>query len=67
MAALTGLIMYAYFEGCDPVPAGVLTKEDQMVPFLVVKVFRNMPGMAGLFVSAALSGTLRCLTVHQQQ
>jgi len=59
LSALTGLTMYAYFEGCDPIKAGIVQKADQMIPLLVAKVFRDVPGMSGLFVSAALSGTLR--------
>jgi len=59
LSALTGLIMYAYFEGCDPMKAGTIERPDQMIPLLVIKVFQDIPGMAGLFVSAAVSGALR--------
>jgi len=51
--------MYAYFEGCDPMEAGIIERPDQMIPLLVIKVFQDVPGMTGLFVSAAVSGTLR--------
>jgi len=51
--------MYAYFEGCDPLKAGKISKSDQLLPYLVVNVFENFPGLAGLFISAAFSGTLR--------
>jgi len=51
--------MYAYFEGCDPIKAGMIESPDQMIPLLVIKVFKEVPGMAGLFVAAAVSGTLR--------
>ena len=53
--------MFAYFETCDPVSSGALTKMDQTVAFLVVQVFEDAPGMAGLFVAAAYSGMLRWL------
>jgi len=59
LSAMTGLIMYAYFEGCDPIQAGVIERPDQMIPLLVIKVFQEVPGMAGLFVSAVVSGALR--------
>jgi len=55
----TGCAMYAYFEGCDPLKKGVIKKPDQLMALLVVSVFKEVPGMAGLFVSAAFSGTLR--------
>jgi len=59
LSVVTGLAMYAYFEGCDPIQAGIIDRADQMIPFLVARVFRDVPGMAGLLVSAAVSGTLR--------
>ena len=59
MSALTGCAAYAYFEGCDPVKNKKLDKVDQIVPFLVMRIFKDLPGMAGLFVSAAYSGMLR--------
>jgi len=51
--------MYAYFEGCDPLKAGVISKPDQLMPLFILQIFADYPGMAGLFVSAAFSGTLR--------
>lgn len=59
ISILTGGIMYVYYEGCDPVLNGEIEKYDQMLPYMVVDIFKDLPGMAGLFVSAAFSGTLR--------
>ena len=59
IAPMTGLAMYAYYEGCDPLTTKKISKPDQMMPYLVVDVFQNLPGMAGLYVAAAFSGTLR--------
>ena len=59
LSALTGCAMFAYFEKCDPVSNGTLEKVDQTITHLVVQVFHDAPGMAGLFVSAAYSGMLR--------
>ena len=59
LSAITGCAMFAYFETCDPVSSGALTKVDQTVAYLVVQVFEDAPGMAGLFVAAAYSGMLR--------
>ncbi|CAK8683331.1 unnamed protein product [Clavelina lepadiformis] len=58
IAVLTGCAMYAYYEGCDPLLANKIQKVDQMMPYLVVDIFQDVPGMAGLFVSAGFSGTL---------
>jgi len=59
LTATMGLVMYAYFEGCDPLISRKVSKPDQMIPLLVINVFRNAPGMAGLFASAVVSGALR--------
>ena len=58
-AVATGVAMYAYYEGCDPLALKKIEKSDQMLPYMVVDVFQDLPGMAGLFVAAAYSGTLR--------
>ena len=51
--------MYAYYETCDPVQSGKVEKPDQMMPYMVLDIFQDLPGMAGLFVAASFSGTLR--------
>ena len=51
--------MYAFYEGCDPLSLGKIDKPDQLLPYLVVEMFQDLPGLAGLFVAAAFSGTLR--------
>ncbi|XP_039249056.2 sodium-coupled monocarboxylate transporter 1-like [Styela clava] len=53
-----GLVLYAYYEGCDPVLSGLVEKSDQAIPRLALELFQDMPGMIGMFVSAAFSGTL---------
>ncbi|XP_078481188.1 sodium-coupled monocarboxylate transporter 2-like [Ciona intestinalis] len=58
IAVMTGCAMYVYYETCDPVLNGEVVKPDQLLPHLVVDIFQEVPGMAGLFVSAAFSGTL---------
>nr|CAB3266301.1 sodium/iodide cotransporter-like [Phallusia mammillata] len=62
MAAMIGCVMYAYFEGCDPLKTGEIEKPDQLLPYMVVKIFKNVPGMAGLFVSAAFSGAMSTIS-----
>ena len=35
--------------------SGQIEKNDQMMPYLVAKVFSNKPGMAGAFISGMLT------------
>ncbi|XP_076811217.1 sodium-coupled monocarboxylate transporter 1-like [Clavelina lepadiformis] len=62
IAALNGCAMYAYYKGCDPYNEGKVAVLDQMVPYLVVDIFSDTPGMAGVFVSAAYSGVLSTIS-----
>ncbi|XP_072277638.1 sodium-coupled monocarboxylate transporter 2 [Pyxicephalus adspersus] len=57
-AVFSGLVMYAHYEGCDPWTAGFINAPDQMMPYFVMHLFSKMPGLPGLFVACAFSGTL---------
>ncbi|XP_043577362.1 sodium/iodide cotransporter isoform X2 [Chiloscyllium plagiosum] len=57
-AVACGIILFALYRTCDPVKAGHVTAPDQMMPFMVLDIFQNYPGVPGLFLSAAFSGTL---------
>ncbi|XP_078484209.1 sodium/iodide cotransporter-like [Ciona intestinalis] len=53
-----GAVAYAYYEHCDPLSSGQISKPDQLLPFMAVDIFNSIPGLAGLFVAALYSGTL---------
>ncbi|XP_078483824.1 LOW QUALITY PROTEIN: sodium-coupled monocarboxylate transporter 1-like [Ciona intestinalis] len=53
-----GAAAYAYYEHCDPLSSGQISKPDQLIPFMAVDIFNSIPGMAGLFVAGVYSGTL---------
>ena len=59
---MMGIAALAYFNGCDPVQSGQLEKNDQIMPFLAAELFKNSPGMTGLYISAAYSATLSTLS-----
>ena len=50
---LIGMAALSYFSGCDPVMAKQIGRYDALMPYLVTKMFKNSPGMVGLFISAA--------------
>ncbi|CAK8694773.1 unnamed protein product [Clavelina lepadiformis] len=58
LCTISGCVAYTYFKGCDPIKAKNVSKPDQLMPYLVLQVFRDMPGMTGFFVAAIFSGTL---------
>ncbi|XP_052769254.1 sodium-coupled monocarboxylate transporter 1-like isoform X2 [Mya arenaria] len=62
--SLVGLLLYAYFtlEQCDPYLSGAISNNNQLVPYFVMRVFHNVPGLAGIFIAALFSGALSSLS-----
>ncbi|XP_067859972.1 sodium-coupled monocarboxylate transporter 1-like isoform X1 [Heptranchias perlo] len=57
-ACLCGLVMYAVYETCDPMEANRISNTNQMTPLLVLELLSHVPGVSGLFIACAFSGTL---------
>lgn len=54
----SGLAIYYYYNGCDPVLEGRAKIRDQLMPLFVVDTLSNYPGLSGLFVSGIFSASL---------
>ncbi|XP_062855561.1 sodium/iodide cotransporter [Trichomycterus rosablanca] len=57
-AAACGVVMFALYSHCDPLKSGKITAPDQYMPYFVLDIFRDLPGVPGLFLACAYSGTL---------
>ncbi|XP_047632539.1 sodium/iodide cotransporter isoform X2 [Phacochoerus africanus] len=57
-AAACGIVMFALYVDCDPLLAGHISAPDQYMPLLVLDIFEDLPGVPGLFLACAYSGTL---------
>ncbi|XP_073507569.1 sodium-coupled monocarboxylate transporter 1 isoform X1 [Phyllobates terribilis] len=57
-AVLSGLAMYSIYKDCDPWTAKFVSAPDQLMPYLALDILRDYPGLPGLFVACAYSGTL---------
>ncbi|XP_062424452.1 sodium-coupled monocarboxylate transporter 1 [Rhea pennata] len=57
-AVLCGLALYSIYKECDPWTAKQVSAPDQLMPYLVLDILRDFPGLPGLFVASAYSGTL---------
>ena len=68
IAVFEGPVLFAYFsgKGCDVLEGNIVENMNAIVPFAVLDLFRNQPGLAGLFTaslsSAALSTISSCLS-----
>ncbi|XP_078257581.1 sodium-coupled monocarboxylate transporter 1-like [Rhinoraja longicauda] len=61
-ACLCGLVMYALYGLCDPIKANRISNTNQLMPLMVVEILDQTPGVAGLFVASAYSGTLSSMS-----
>ncbi|NXS28021.1 SC5A8 protein, partial [Pomatostomus ruficeps] len=57
-ATLCGLALYSIYKDCDPWMANQVSALDQLMPYLVLDILHDFPGVPGLFVASAYSGTL---------
>ncbi|XP_072536850.1 sodium/iodide cotransporter [Salminus brasiliensis] len=57
-AATCGVVMFALYSHCDPLKSGRISAPDQYMPYMVLDIFRDLPGVPGLFLACAYSGTL---------
>lgn len=62
LAILTGLTIYAKYQSCDPLSEDKTLRLDQLVPFFVIDIGRNIPGIPGFFVAAGLSAGLGAMS-----
>ncbi|XP_031539066.2 sodium-coupled monocarboxylate transporter 1 [Vicugna pacos] len=57
-SVLCGLALYSRYHDCDPWTAKKVSAPDQLMPYLVLDILQDYPGVPGLFVACAYSGTL---------
>lgn len=57
-AGTCGIVMFAYYISCDPLKSGKITAPDLYMPYFVLDIFGGYPGLPGLFLACAYSGTL---------
>lgn len=59
MCCYTGLVIYATYYRCDPLSTGAISKSDQLLPYFVMDIAGNIPGLPGIFLSGVFSAALR--------
>uniref|UniRef100_A0A669EEP9 Solute carrier family 5 member 8 n=1 Tax=Oreochromis niloticus TaxID=8128 RepID=A0A669EEP9_ORENI len=57
-SVFAGMCLYSIYKSCDPWTSGLLSALDQLMPYLVMDILGDYPGLPGLFVAAAFSGSL---------
>ncbi|KAK3091104.1 hypothetical protein FSP39_017149 [Pinctada imbricata] len=62
VCCLIGIVLYAFYETCDPKGFNLIDASDQLLPLFVMDVLGHVPGIPGLFVSCIFSGALSTLS-----
>lgn len=51
-------MIFARYENCDPLKAGKISGQDQLVPFFIMETFGSYTAFAGIFVAGVFSASL---------
>ncbi|KAK4876633.1 hypothetical protein RN001_009139 [Aquatica leii] len=63
-ATFTGLLLYARFWNCDPLATKEVSRSEQLVPYFVMEVTKNFPGLPGIFIAGVFSAGLSTLSAN---
>ena len=58
ITCIAGLVAYAIYYDCDLLTSNKIDKGEQILPYLVMDLFGNLPGIPGLFVASIYSASL---------
>lgn len=58
LVSLSGLVLFAYYNNCDPVTIGKIKSYDMVMPYFAKEKMTNIPGLTGIFVSGVFSASL---------
>lgn len=64
-SVIFGLIIFAKYYNCDPLSAGKVSEPDQLLPYYVMEIGRDIPGLPGLFTASIFSAALRYCSAEQ--
>ena len=59
MLVSIGLLVAAYYRGCDPLMTGRIQKPDQITMLMILDTLAFLPGSNGLFTAVIVCATLR--------
>ncbi|XP_060084537.1 sodium-coupled monocarboxylate transporter 1-like [Ylistrum balloti] len=58
LCSLVGVVLYANYATCDPLKNNDIENANQLLPYFVMEIFSDLPGLPGLFVACIFSGAL---------
>ncbi|KAL5235937.1 hypothetical protein ACI65C_003347 [Semiaphis heraclei] len=64
LTGAVGMLIYTKYKDCDPLMANYIDNERKLVPYYVMDVAANFPGLTGLFVSGIVSAALSTMSAQ---
>lgn len=55
---LTGMVLYSTYKDCDPLNAGYISGQDQILPLYVMNFMGRLRGVPGFFVAGIFAASL---------
>ncbi|XP_050744462.1 sodium-coupled monocarboxylate transporter 1 isoform X2 [Drosophila biarmipes] len=62
VCCFSGLLIFSKYKDCDPLSAGLITNDDQLMPLFVVQSMGHLYGMPGLFIAGIFGAGLSSLS-----
>ncbi|XP_048258471.1 sodium/iodide cotransporter-like isoform X2 [Haliotis rufescens] len=62
LCCMIGVLLFAFYEGCDPLQLNLIGETDELVPLYVMDILGHLPGLPGIFLSCIFSGCLSTLS-----
>ncbi|KAB0797463.1 hypothetical protein PPYR_08456 [Photinus pyralis] len=63
LCVYSGLLVFATYHKCDPMTAGRITQDDQLLPLYVMETVGHLRGVPGLFIAGVFGAALSSLSV----
>ncbi|XP_046573233.1 sodium-coupled monocarboxylate transporter 1-like [Haliotis rubra] len=62
LCCMIGVLLFAFYEECDPLQFNLVGRTDELVPLFVMDILGHLPGLPGIFLSCVFSGCLSTLS-----
>ncbi|XP_067675334.1 sodium/iodide cotransporter-like [Haliotis asinina] len=62
LCCMIGVLLFAFYEECDPLQFNLVDGKDELVPLFVMDILGHLPGLPGIFLSCVFSGCLSTLS-----
>lgn len=57
--SISALAAYTIFHDCDPIKGKIIARDDQIMPYFMMKITENIPAIPGIYLSTIFSASLR--------